>query len=134
MASILIVSFFVVDFSLPCVSPTIHVAAVQEDRMKAFQAMLACPAGSIRVMRPDRRVSKSTLCKKLKLSLKKERSREKCSGGGVFREKTGMGLACRFLHHVFEVMLMFWLGRYKLFHSVKLGFLNQKCKRQHYLY
>ncbi|CAN0149945.1 unnamed protein product, partial [Ectocarpus fasciculatus] len=24
--------------------------------MKAFQAMLACPAGSIRVMRPDRRV------------------------------------------------------------------------------
>eukprot|EP00752_Nemacystus_decipiens_P004847 g4410.t2 len=28
----------------------------KEERMKAFQAMLACPAGSIRVMRPDRQV------------------------------------------------------------------------------
>ncbi|CAM9876277.1 unnamed protein product [Scytosiphon promiscuus] len=28
----------------------------EEERMKAFQAMLACPAGSIRVMRPDRQV------------------------------------------------------------------------------
>lgn len=32
------------------------VNAAQEERMKAFQAMLACPAGSIRVMRPDRQV------------------------------------------------------------------------------
>eukprot|EP00903_Cladosiphon_okamuranus_P017709 g16306.t1 len=28
----------------------------KEERMKAFQAMLMCPAGSIRVMRPDRQV------------------------------------------------------------------------------
>ncbi|CAB1099594.1 unnamed protein product [Ectocarpus sp. CCAP 1310/34] len=31
----------------------------EEDRMRAFQAMLACPAGSIRVMRGDRQVIKA---------------------------------------------------------------------------